>query len=130
MASTFWNCSGILAWVYCVEVLCHVGGLFRQIRGTASAKDHDIDLILHFRRVFHFIYRNIRSVDLDTARVSAGKYCDQLRIRILADGIFNTFSQVAVAGNCNTNLIHKGTSFLLRLYPVYSIFEYIYILFV
>ena len=71
--------------------------LFRKIRGTAATKDQHINFIFPFSGFICSAYRYSVCQYCYIGRISPGKYCSKLHVRILFYGTLNPTSKISIA---------------------------------
>ena len=86
--------------------------LDRQIRRTAAAEDHDVDLVRPLVDIGRADHRNVLRADLQRRGISSREDCLQFHIRVLTDGALDAASQVSVTVNTDANA-HMRFSFLM-----------------
>ena len=91
-----------------IEILHVFRRLLRQIRRTAAAENHDVDLVLPGCNILDADNRYILRPDLDRCRIAARKDRHKLHILMLPHGALHAAAQIAISQNTNANTHEKA----------------------
>jgi hypothetical protein len=104
-----------------VEKLRHDGCLYGEVGRASAAKDHNVDLILHFRRLVRVVNGDAIGEDANGFGISSCENGLQLHIGVLSERAFHASAEIAVAENANF-YAHMIISFYEnKVYEIYFI---------
>ena len=97
--------------VYDVKHRSQLWRLNRKIRSASAAENHNVQFSLPVFNLFRPAYLGAVCQNLNSFRISSGKYCCQFHVRIVLHCTFNSSSQVPISHNSNSDC-HKDPPFI------------------